>query len=151
MLLAKRMTRTGHLVVPITSATDALMSSDAYGNRGRTHLYWCAKSEPPKPRRVSIACAGLWVGQTNGRNACEMSWKLRWAGWNRGMKRVRLSNSRFGFVNALIEPFGSRQRISCAQNLASAINRAVTQGDKAEVERLQLLAQSEADRHLNRP
>jgi hypothetical protein len=34
-----------------------LMSNDTYGTLDSTRFHWCAKDEPPKPRRFFIACA----------------------------------------------------------------------------------------------
>jgi hypothetical protein len=79
-----------------------------------------------------------------------MSWKLRWAGWNRGMRRMRLANGKYGYVSSLVEPIGDQKRIESAQSIASAINKAAAQGDREEVERLQLLAEQMAEEHRKR-
>jgi hypothetical protein len=90
------------------------------------------------------------VVQTYEARATAMSWKLRWAGWNRGMRRVRLANGKYGYVSSLVEPIGDKKRIKSAQSIASAINKAAAQGDREEVERLQLLAEQMAEEHRKR-
>ncbi len=102
-----------------------------------------------KPPRFLLPVLG-GVGQTYEATATAMSWKLRWAGWNRGMRRMRLANGKYGYVSSLVEPIGDQKRIESAQSIASAINKAAAQGDREEVERLQLLAEQMAEEHRKR-
>jgi len=77
-----------------------------------------------------------------------MAWKLRWAGWNRGMRRVRFADGRYGFVSSVQDAIRDMGVLAESASLTAALNKAVANGDRNEVARIQALIEEQANRRL---